>query len=141
MAFTDAYGIWETITENYAPATDWELFQFPLNNSTLFRFEFDCNWAKWNTPYAGYKSYGLLRFHYQDDAGGFSYVESQKRIYPQQQVLLRSFPIIEEVSDNPWAVRKAAIRRKFYTRSTWVENHPEVDIPWTVTVHALTNNT
>lgn len=132
--FTDAYGTWRIITQNYYPSTRWELFNEFVNLKSLFRFEFNTDWQRWTTPYAGYKSYGLVRFHYPDNAGEFSFVSPQQRFYINQQPILLNFPCTEELKENPYFARKMAICRKFWRNHKWIENHPDLDVQWNVKI-------
>lgn len=112
MPYTDAIGVWQEL--NFTPVTvtnDWVILPINCNNGSLFRFTFDTNWQDWEDVKGGFRSFGLFRFHYHDDSGNFNWVEKSKAIYPKQEQLLMSLPSLPEIKDNPWTIRKMAVKR------------------------------
>lgn len=134
MPYTDAYGIWLAIATDYQPSTEWHLFNEQTQEKTLFRFTFNTNWDRWNNPLDGYRSYGLFRFHYHDDSGTFNLISEQRRIYPTIEPQLIEIEPIKALIDNPWYIRKMALKRKFFQTYKWLENHPSLDLKWTVKI-------
>ncbi|MEM1167858.1 MAG: hypothetical protein AAGJ08_01880 [Cyanobacteria bacterium P01_H01_bin.35] len=137
MAITDSYGTWNQICVNYFPSSNLEIFPTLVNNNSLFRFIFFTDWERWKIPYSGYKSYGVIRFIFSDEQNSLTNISSDHKIYIREEPLLISFPTVSELSSRPGATRKLAIYRKFWRNSNWVENHPDMDIRWSVTIENL----
>lgn len=137
MTTTDSYGIWNQVCVGYFPSSNLEIFPTPVNNNSLFRFIFSTDWERWKIPYSGYKSYGVVRFIFSDDQNSLVNISSDHKIYIREEPLIISFPTMPELSNIPTATRKLAIYRKFWKNSSWVENHPEMDIKWSVTIENL----
>lgn len=145
MPYTDAYGTWQELTPVFLTASfDWVLTPNPCPlSSELFRVKFETDWSKWNN-YQGYQSYGLLRVSYSDDSGVHgNNVTPSFRIYPKQEEMLFNLPIIQKLSDNPWAIRKfqfKKIRKKRpFPRNVTVETlfNDFPDLDWKMYIEYL----
>ncbi|MGD1712894.1 hypothetical protein [Dapis sp. BLCC M172] len=137
MTTTDSYGTWNQICVDYFPSSNLEIFPTLVNKNSLFRFIFSTNWERWKIPYSGYKSYGVVRFVFSNEQSSLLNISSDHKIYIREEPLLISFPTVVELLNSSTATRQLAIYRKFWKNSNWVENHPEMDIRWSVTIENL----
>ncbi|MEZ2250214.1 MAG: hypothetical protein ACBR21_18075 [Microcoleus sp.] len=138
MPFTDAYGIWDDLCSNFAVSSkSEELFSKDTAERELFKFNFFTDWARWDDEWAGYKSFLLCRLLYHDDSGGFKLIQESFKVYvkPDTQLILK--PPLSQLKDNPWAIRRLAVKRKFFHRLDW-EGH-SLDKPFQVSIDTFIN--
>ncbi|MDJ0554829.1 MAG: hypothetical protein QNJ68_10370 [Microcoleaceae cyanobacterium MO_207.B10] len=126
--YTDNFGTWQQICNNYFPTTQWQVFPTAVDNSSLFRLTFFTDWVRWKIKYSAYKSYGLIRFVYDDGN-----VTANTKIYLREEPFLMSLPSFPEIN----VTRKLALARRFWRQADWIENHPDMDLKWAVTIDSL----
>lgn len=126
--YTDAYGLWRVIADDYQPGTNWFMWDAEIQGITLLRFIFFTNWARWTNPYDGYRSYLQIKRIYRDDAGVFSVEMPRQRVYVNENDQLITLAETSEFRDISWGLQRLSTRRKFFKNATWIEDHPTMDL-------------
>jgi hypothetical protein len=136
MPFTDAYGTWDILCWNLnVSSKSQQLLSENTGNRELFKFTFYTDWDRWHNEWTGYKSFLFCRLFYQDDSGGFSYLQGSFRVYvKEEEQLIQKLPL-PQFKDNPWAIRKLEVSRKFFHRLNW-EGH-SLDKPFSVSIETF----
>jgi hypothetical protein len=110
---TDNLGAWFNLG-TVSPDHEWRMTTNGAALNALFRLTYQTNWQEWEQT-TKFKSYGLIRFHYQQN-GQFSLVDRARKIYPKAQTELIRFAPPPEFANLTSIVRVPAIKRVTHDR-------------------------